>query len=606
MMEPRRNPIRTLFAAAAVVAVALLVSGGAARLWAAPAAAPVAAGVQTVQLPQVRIDALDVSAWPKVKLLASVLDGRGAPVELKGLLRVDVLDGTKKAPTASKQNPALVSFEKGVALDRRKDAKLAPRPEAGVGLDIVLVVQGYASTVEPLMQQRIRDAVAAAFKPLGKGDRVNLIWYGDRIYQATGLKNFDTRLVDVEKKDVRDKCAEAVAQARSGGPITLGPPPGKETPPIAAGTDLCGLQPDAGKLATMAKSAPFEGAFPRLFNLGAPFWDLGRYCGTPGGGLGGFGNFTKEEYGHNKQEREDAALRGEPVDFDTSAVDQALQLLLRDGKDGNRKAIVVLSDGRDGWVWDYATCAEHPPAPCNAFDPGSPLNVDRIAKLSDRQQLVERHSLAIQMRACVDREQLLTRRVAAMQKLFHDKASQWIGLARAADVHFYAVGIKRSGVVTSPFELERLQLLAERTGGTYREVDDQTPAIAAVGRTMSEVTGQIAIEFTHQAPDDVEKTFSARLAVRLDPKLEQPDNPGTQMSSEPVTVALPVSKSLWLQLKEVGWWLLVKIQMLVGYEVYVVLGWICAIGAILLSILLIALIFKKLFGGSKAPKKGKA
>ncbi len=599
MMQGRQR--RWLWAVAALAGLALV-----GELWwarASQAAAPIPAQTTAIVLPQVRIDSMDLSGWPHVKLLATVLDGRGAPIELKHLLRLDVLDGGKKATVASKQNPALVSFEKGVALDRRKDAKLAPRAEAGVGLDLVLVVQGYASTVEPLMQQRIRDAVAAAFKPLGKGDRVNLIWYGDRIYQATGLKNFDTRLVDVEKREVREKCKEALLQAHSGGPITLGPAATKDNPAPEPGTDLCGLQGDAGKLAGLAKNAPFEGAFPRLLNLGPPFYELSRYCGTPGGALSGFGNFTKEEYSHAKQEREDAALRGEPVDFDTSAVDQALQTLLRDGKPGNRKAIVLLSDGRDGWVWDYTTCAEHPPAPCNAYDPAGPANADRLAAMSDRQQLVERHRLQTDMRACMEREQILTRRVGLMQKLFHDKAAQWIGLARAADIHIYAVGIRRTGLPTSPFELDRLHLLAARTGGTFREVDDNVPAISAVSRTMSEVTGQLAVEFTHQAPDDVQEKFSARLSIRLDPKIEAPENPGTQLSSEPLTLDLPVSKPILQQLGDVAWSLLVKIQMLVGYEVYVILGWVLAVAAALLVLLILVLIGKKLFGRKPAASK---
>lgn len=553
--------------------------------------------VPQVALPQVRVDKLDVSAWPKVRILASVLDGRGAPVELKHLVKLDVLDGTKKASTASKTNPALVSFEKGVALANRKDAKLAPRAEAGVGLDVVLVVQGYASTVEPLMQQRIRDAVAAAFKPLGKGDRVNLVWYNDRVYQATGLRNLDSRLIDVESKDFRAKCLAARREARSGGPITLGPPAGKETPAPEPGTDLCGLQGDPGKVASLAKNQPFAGAFPRPFNLGPPFWDLGRYCSTPGGALDGFGTFTKDEYERNKQEREDAKLKGLPVDFESSAVDRALELMLRDAKEGTHKAIVLLSDGRDGWVWDLSTCADHPPPPCNSFDPSATANVDRLAAMSDRQQMSERHRLAVELRRCLEREQVLTKRVALMQTIFHDKAQQWIGMARAAGVRIYAVGIRRAGVVTSPHDLDRLRLLAEKTGGTYREVGDNQPAIGAVARTMTEVTGQLVIEFTHQAPDDVADSFAVRLSATLDAKLDNPDNPGTQMASDPLVAMLPANPPLLTQLKEVAWGLLVRIQMLMGYDVYVIVGWVMAVGATLLALLLIWVLVRKLLRG---------
>ena len=174
-------------------------------------------------------------------------------------------------------------------------------------------------------------------------------------------------------------------------------------------------------------------------------------------------------------------------------------------------------------------------------------------------------------------------------------------MARAAGVRFYAVGIRRPGVVTSPYDLDRLRLLAEKTGGTYREVGDSQPAIGAVSRTMTEVTGQLAIEFTHQSPDDIEERFSIRLSANLDPKLDHPENPGTQMSSEPVQAALPVKASLGAQLKEVGWSLLVRIQMLIGYDAYVIVGWVLAVGAILFTALLTGLLVRKLLRRKPKP-----
>lgn len=560
--------------------------------------------VPPLALPQVKIDRVDVSNWPKVRILATVLDGRGAPVEGKGIVKLDVLDGTKKATTASKLNPALVSFEKGQPLHRRKDAKMGARGDVGIGLGAVVVVQGYASTIEPLMQQRIREAAEEAFKPLAKGDRANLIWYNDRVYQATGVRNLDSRLVDVESQEVRKKCGDARREARAGGPITLGPAPGKDTPAVAPGTDLCGLLADPSKPAEFAKNQAFAGAFPRLFNLGPPFWDISRYCGTPGGALDGFGTFAKDEYAKNKQEREDLLLKGAPTDFQISAVDAALNLLAKDGKTSEHLAVVLISDGRDGWAWDLSTCAEHPPAPCNILDPESIVNVGRIAKLSDAKQMVERHRLQSEMRRCIDKEQVLTRRVALMQKLFHDKAQQWIGVARAAGIRFYAVGLRRTGTVTNPYDLERLRLLAEKTGGTYREVGDGVPAVLAVKRTMAEVAGQVAVEFTHQEPGEVEDagpSLALRLSVTLDSKLERSENPGTQFSSEPTLVPLPKQLSLWQQLKDVAWWLLVRIQELVGYEIYVIMGWVLAIGAMLLALLITWKLLKKVF--AKSPKR---
>jgi len=563
--------------------------------------APSVIAIPPLRLPQAKIDRVDVSAWPKVTILATVLDGRGAPVEIKGLARLDVLDGTKKAPTASKNNPAWVSFEAGQALHRRKDAKLAPRAEAGIGLGAIVVVQGYKDTVDATVQQQIREAAAAAFKPLGKGDRANVVWYNDRITTTTGVRNLDTRLVDVENADVLGKCAAARREARALVAPTLGPPPGKDAPAPPPGTDLCGLQADASKLTALVARAEFEGAFPRLFNLGErPFWDTRRYCASPPGKLKGFEPFGTPKFAEEVREQEDRILRGTATDYRTSAIDTALSIAIRDGRPGEETAIVVLSDGRDGWVADLKTCADHPPPPCKAFDATVEPALSKLASIKgDKAQAAERYRLAVDLRACVEREQFLTKRVAETQKHFHDRARQWIGLARAANVRFHAVGLRRDGVVTNPFELERLRLLAEKTGGTYREVGHAAPAIPAVNRTMAEAAGQLAITFTHpnderDAIEEAGPTVSYKLAVALDRKLEREDNPGTQLTTEPLASALPVQPGIGVQLREVGWGLLVRIQLAIGYDAYVVVGWVLAVGALLLALLITIKLVRRL------------
>ena len=566
-----------------------------------------AIAIAPVALPQARIDHLDLSAWPKVRALLTVLDGRGAPVEIKGLVKLDVLDGTKKASTASKNNPAIVAFEKGVALGNRKDAKLMPRPEAKIGLGAVVVAQGYKVTVEPVEQQRIREGLAAIFKGLGKGDRANVVWYDDRLHIATGIRDMNTRLVDVEGSDVRKKCGDARREARSGGPITLGPPASKDAPAPPPGTDLCGLQADPAKVAEMVKSdtgAAFNGAFPRLFALGPPFYDLGRYCATPSGALGGFAGFDKREYEPAKQQREDAESRGEPLDFVTSAIDVGLGMLVKDGRPGEQLALIVMSDGRDGWVHDLATCAEHPPKPCDVYDASADVNASRFAAMkNDNQRNAERYRLATELKRCVEKNNVLNDRVARWQKAFHDKAQQWIGLARAANIRIFALGVRRPGVTTNPYDLERLRLLAERTGGTYREVPAGVGPAELAKRTMAEVGGQVGLEFTHQDPDavaDAGDSFSIKVAIKLDPKLEHAINSGTDLTTVAVTLPLPKSLSLWQQLKDVAWSLLVRVQALMGYEVYVIFGYVLAVGALLLGLLVLYRIGKKVF--SRAPK----
>jgi len=342
----------------------LLAAGSPVAARADPAVGAASRELAPIELPQVRIDSVDVTKFPNVRILATLLDKRGKPVVQKVIKQVQVLDGQRKnhAPYAA--------FALGQPLGGRKDCKLQGFDKTGIATDVVFVVAGYQDDAlrRGSLGRRLKEAVIAAFKPLAKTDRANVLWYGDRLYRFVGLKGRTGELTDIE--DSRKLCRAARAEALAGGEVTGAGPADKEHPAPAPGTDLCGLTGNAKSIVEVVKGqqTAFEGYFPRLFGLGAPFWEHSRYCAPPPEALKGFGEFEGGNATRRASQRDELRAKGETVDFETSAFDEALRLLLQDGKPTARKAIVLISDGRDGYLHDLDLCRASPPARCKAAE----------------------------------------------------------------------------------------------------------------------------------------------------------------------------------------------------------------------------------------------
>ena len=517
-------------------------------------------GVPPILLPQARIQHVDLSQWPKVRVLATVLDSIGKPIQPKALKVVKVLDGKlrSKAP--------YIQFKLGQALENRKDGKLQPGDKAGLQNAVVLLAAGYQDPAlrEGSLGRRLKEALLAAFKPLAKTDRVNLVWYADRIQKWVGLKGKGGLLTDVEES--RASCRDARAEAASGGEITLAGPAGKESPTPPPGTDLCGLTGNSKAIATILKGdlATYEGYFPRLFNLGKPFWSHARYCKPPREALKGFGEFSSENTTLQEDTRKSREMKGEELDYQTSAFDEALKLLLQDARPEERKALVIVSDGRDGYFRDLQLCQETPPKACAPF-------------AGERKQFAE----------CV--ADFLRRRVAAEQLEFKARAAHWIGIARAAGIRVFAVGL---GSLGQPHELDRLRLLAERTGGTFRLAEKEENLAGDVATTMAEAVGPLVIDFTHQQPDEAGAELNLRLAVDLDPSLVRGDT--VKLETQAFVVKLPAKVEFRPRVERSVRGMAAKLQDLLGYKLYVVLGLVVLVVGSLIALLITFLILRKI------------
>lgn len=486
--------------------------------------------VPPIVLPQARIDGVDVSQWPKVRVLATILDRRGAPAEVKAITDLQVLDGK------SRQTPPLARFKNGQALDGREDAKLWPASKAGVAHATTIVVVGHQHEALRLgsLGRRVKEALGTLLKRLGKTDRGQLLWYADRIKGWWGLKGRTSTLSDLEQ--TRRVCADARSEALAGGPITMGGGDAEPKP----GTDLCGLRDDLKDVQQIVDGKAYEGYFPRLFNLGLPFFVPSRYpCRLPRDVLDQFGPLTPENLRRKKDERDSMKVKGEPLDFETSAMDEALRLLLRDGRPAEQKSLLLISDGKDGYLKADELCRQSPPPRC----------ADKTGKARDR---------------CVSDE--LEDQVKRDQQAFRRHALHWIGVARAAGVRIFAVGL---GALGDRWELDRLRLLAERTGGTYREAEQEGDIAGAVAAMGAEVFEQVVIDFVHQTPEDVPEELSVRLEMALDPTMFRGE---PKLRTATFAVAVPARAGWKTMVRTRIEDALIQAQELLGYRVYVWVG----------------------------------
>lgn len=489
-----------------------------------------AAAAPPVKLPQARINRVDVSAWPKVRVLATMLDRGGRPVQVKAIEKLDVRHGKLRS------HKPYVQFVKGVPLEDRKDGKMWPADKAGLKNAAVVVVAGYQheSLRRGSMGRRLKEGLGDLFKGFGKTDRANIIWYGDRLYTHIGLKGKLGELADIEEN--LDACVEARALALSGREIDIAP--GKTPPP--PGTDLCGLSGNSKDVAKLAEDKAFFGYFPRLFNLGLPFFSDKRYCKPPRESLNKYGQITPENAKLKYEQRDNLKQKNKTLDYETSAFDEAMHLMLRDARADENKFIVLLSDGVDGYFRELDLCREAPPQRCAA-------KTGRKAR-----------------EACV--RDFLKDRLLAAQLEFKRRAEHWIGICRASGVRVFAVGMASLG---RPFELERLRLLAERTGGTYREAEGEAQLGAQVAATTAEVLGQLVIDFEVQEPEEEKDRLTIKLDAELDPTMVQGR---TSLTTRAFTAQLPPTIGWQRRVKEAGEDVLISAQEALGYKVYVIVG----------------------------------
>jgi hypothetical protein len=421
--------------------------------------------------PQAKMDFVDLSQAPKVTVGFSFLTSDLKPVKAKF---VDVVSILRHAGRDDRKGTEARRLVKGKPLDKADDGELLTADKAGRPLDTVLIVAGYGNLqfTETELGAGLRDAVELVLKKLPKSGRLAVLWYNDLLWSRVMSEGRSGELTRLNPEQNQKLCRESRLEGYARDPAAQ-PPAGddKEAPKGPA----CGLFPDDGQTAKILRSkARFEGYYPALFGLPDRF---------PEGTTPEHGNKAKEGW----RADDESGYASVPTAFE-----EALRLLLLHGAPDVPKAIVLLSDGRDGSIEALDLWRTRWKETCRGKGgPSTGLGAAAAAE-------------AVQACVQVEEAQFLTKR----ETFFARKVEAWLPLLRAANVRVFAVGLPTG----APYELERLRVLAQLTGGTYRAATGVESLAGAAAGLAGELTDGLVVTFTDpEATPERALGYSVRL-----------------------------------------------------------------------------------------------
>ena len=439
--------------------------------------------------PKLKINAIDTTHSPELRLRFSVLgwnkDFRNiAPLpELEKLLlgaEIFLATGEEKRPKS------FVKFGEGGAPPASGPAaKILAMDKAGIPLDVVVVAAGHVGykAVDGL-EEAHKKAIGQILAGV-EGARANLIWHGPMLYTYRAfegiqgeLSRFDESLSQCEGARLRYK-------------IDSSAPPDKEKDEKPPALPPCGLlegiagpvSEAVGEGTEMNPGMPFRGRYSRLFDIYRPKTDA---CVEL--------EFTSTAIAN--LDLDSIVQRTE----DRGAFEEALRLLLRYGRPGARREIIILGDGRDGFLDDEQACR----------DRYTERECAKVAGEAKGKAAVDA------IRACVQSK--LDGRATSFQERFAGKVPIWLALLRAADIRVHAIAYNMSAPdgtgVSQAYERERLELLALQTGGSYREVVNRPSDVANAAQSLlDELSAERVVLLAADLPSQSKGTVKLTLTL---------------------------------------------------------------------------------------------
>ena len=427
---------------------------------------------------QAKINWVDTSEAPKVRIFASILDRRFKALALDDIKKVTLIETSKAGDkttlfTVDREQETVLWPE---AFQHRAEEEEQPTLSLGEeqpdGMASVVVVNGYDGTIDESspgyrdsdLGARVLGGVSLFFQQLGKGNLMNIIWYSDALrtwIDAPGRQGEFTYLSPRTRAD----CEEAeVARLEE---------PDKE---IAEGEAVsCGLTDKYETFLTILEAGDnvFEGAYPRLFNLDwRPYESAsapGDYCRKPEIKPRKPRKLIEEDDDDEEEELVGDPVAVEPWHTQPSAMDLGLEMLIRDANAGQQKNLILLSDGKDGYVHRLRECKTQwrLNGPCRG--------------LRGRQS-----------RDCINT--WLKKAVVVEQSRFSPKAERWIALAKSAGIRIFSV----IHPMAETHERERLEVLSFKTGGTARVASSINELDGAYADLIDELNGQLVLTFVDE------------------------------------------------------------------------------------------------------------
>ena len=390
-----------------------------------------------------------------LRLFATFLTRTDAPVLVE-----DVLDAQVFRLSMGGARDTLEHFAEGAAM-LGKHSVLQPLADTDLPVDVVLVVSGNRDRDRTdALNGSIRKAALLMLQRLPKSARVNLVWVTDTLSTYVAHPDKEGELSDhwQYRSWCRDQDARYYESLADEGP--------------AAAEHPCGLLSDRGgmqaALGAGSATTAFDGFYPPLYGLP---WAL---C-TPN-------RAEPHLLESRRDEPEELELR-----VRTGALDVAARLLAAHARPKSLRVLLVISDGKDGYLLAAAECSAPATEACRVKGVGR-----------------------AEMRACVRKE--IERRVhAPRQKRFVDKARRLLPLLRAAGVRLDAVLVPTA----LPHEAERMKLLSLKSGGTYRFAEDDDDLLPAAEAAVMEVAGALVADVVPDDPETLPRGEAMRLAMSV-------------------------------------------------------------------------------------------
>ena len=437
--------------------------------------------------------------------------------------------------------------------------ELLTMAEAEIPLDVMVVAAGHAGFKDVEQLEGAHQAAVSKIVTKLEGARGNIFWYGSMLRTYRAFPGFTKELSRYDENLRQCEVDRMMKMRQEGRELDEGE---EELPPPP-----CGLHP-LGDVKSGLSSAHFRSKQARLFAIDRT------------------GIFPCDDTAY-----ESTALRDLDTDaieertVDAGAFEEALRLLVRYGREGSRKAIIVVGDGRDGYVDEQSVCQDlfvQSKAHCAGVGQGKNLKAREIkAALNE----------------CVQRK--LNERATTLQQRWAPRAQLWISLARAANIQVYSIAysLARSdkSMVSYDYERERLELLAHKTGGTYREVYLPAQAEAAAESLVDELNSARVLRVGGVLASDTKYNMGLEATIRVRLGVQKKLKDGKEVDevlwaesilrSRPYTFAAPLVES--------GFWHTVsEWNRALKEKVGVVLYWVIVVLAVLLLLFILYLIFK--------------
>jgi len=431
------------------------------------ALAALVAPAARAQFPQVKVNYVDTSEAPKVRVYATLLmpglkppadkavtgvtlyrkPDRASPVELFGFQAGDVVwpKGMSEEDIKAKEK-------------EKKVPEMALQSELDKGAAIVVVAPGHQDPEykNGTLGERARAGTALFFKKLGKANKMNLVWYNDFVWTYVYTEGRTAQLSKLDAEMAKCQKWERDQLPRFGlTPEELAALDG-DNPPAGPRKDeaRCGLTAEYAGFPDILKGAkaPYDGFWPHLFDLPQ------KICMKP------------------EQDRKSTAFtrEGESVDLGTNAFEAALQMLVKDSEPGLPKIMILTGDGRDGYIKAAEDCKARYQQDC--------LEKPEIKTLKGKAQKEA-------VKACVDPQ--LQADINLEQAAFAKKLPTWLALAKGAGVRIYSIAHTNA----QKYQRDRLEVLAWRTGGTFRYSEDPNEMLDLYDHLMGELNNQVVLTF---------------------------------------------------------------------------------------------------------------